>query len=114
MTETLLFPDIGYQIKFTWEFDENNEFYFIEFVATEYSIVTTQINNGPIVISTEVDEHPTLDGSLKWDGCMNFQVKEGFDHICRLQHALNFAELFRLIYAQGEKLGFDKKYMQEK
>ena len=114
MTETKLYPDLGYQIVYTWSPDIENEFNYIDFVAREYTEKQTSINDGPWQTEIEVDEQITLEGSLKWDGCMNFQAKEGFNHICRLQHALNFAELFRMIYAQGEKLGFDKQYMQEK
>lgn len=58
----------------------------------------TGLDEGDLINSDIEDEH-TIDGYIKWDGCMEFHQKE---HYCGIHHAKQTLGLIEEIYKIGE------------
>lgn len=95
--------------------------YWMEFVVLN---VKGWLGDGGLILDDGVDlDHPDggeriMEGSLKWDGCINLRVGNGekdlLDHFCGLNSALIIERAFRTIYMLAEKhiAHFDKECAQ--
>jgi hypothetical protein len=45
-----------------------------------------------------------LDGSIKWDGCVNFSVEDEPIHFCSRSDAIEFGKILPEIYDMGKEL----------
>lgn len=68
--------------------------YYIDFEAFRISGKTENIED------SDTEEQPSIKGSIKWDGCMNFKQH---DHYCGVEFAEQVFILFRFIYDFGEE-----------
>lgn len=52
--------------------------------------------------NSDTEEEPNIEGSIKWDGCMNFNQS---DHYCGVEHAEQTLLVVKEIYKFKESLG---------
>lgn len=104
MTEIVNYTDCWYQVKYTYEIQEESV-YVLNFEAYKIKSMTEFNGND---IPEELEEIKAVEGYLKWDGCMEVKFQEGgYEHFCGLHIANQLGELFKEIYKKGSDLGMD-------
>ena len=79
----------------------------VEFKA--FNIEQTDMDGTPI--SPEL----YMEGSVRWDGCMNFIHEQGvYGHFCQVSHVVKHCELSRYVYRTAGEMCIEKDpYLSE-
>ena len=94
--------DIWYRVIYKLDESVSSNLYFTAYKAKEMSID----KDGNDII-TEVDTDKSLDGWVKFDGCMNVEFESGIAHFCGRYYTKQFGLLFDKIYDKAQELGLD-------
>ena len=97
MTEKLVYADIYYQVEYAWK--EGDGFCGLNFVAKQIRTLTMDDE------VDELDEGEVLNGFIRFDGCMNVLLQEGYSHFCGRKQTTQYAELFNRIYDKALEVG---------
>lgn len=101
ITEIINYTDIWYQVTYTWD----TEISSLHFVA--YRINSMKEDNNGVETPCEISDSKTLDGYVKYDGCMNVQLEDGYAHFCGRYQSNQYGELFNKIYDKAKSIGLD-------
>lgn len=101
--EKVIYSDINYLVDYSW--NSEPEFIGIDFKAFKVISLSDEEFSGSS-LRTEIS--PTLFGNVKWDGCLNFQIKNnGSIHFCDKELTKKFTMLFDKIYEKAKEVGCD-------
>ena len=101
MEQKVAYEDIWFQVDYSW--DNSEEFDGLYFTATKIlSIVLSGENEDD---KNGLETEPMLVGHIKWDGCMNVKMQEGYVHFCDRDIAGQYGELFNKLYDKAVEVG---------
>lgn len=99
--QLVIYPEIYYQVKYWW--DDSNGFTGLNFIA--HRIRSLVENEKGVEVPDEIDDEKCLEGHLKFDGCMNVLLEQGYAHFCGRHQTKQYCELFNKIYGKAKELG---------
>lgn len=99
--EKLVYEDIWFQVEYSWENSE--DFAGLDFIATKISGMVGSSEEE--MKENELEKEPMLVGYIKWDGCMNVQMQQGYVHFCGRNMSKQYAELFDKLYDKAKEVG---------
>ena len=94
--ETITYPDIWYQVAYTWEPAET----LLYFKATKIRAMDEEN-----LSNSELEDEISADGYVKFDGCMNVKLDQGYAHFCGRYQTKQYAQLFDKIYDKALEIG---------
>ena len=98
--EIINYNDIWYQVHYKWEANKS----FLEFVAYKIESMIEKEGND---IPYEVSKDESLNGDIKFDGCMNVIMEKGYAHFCGRSQSNQYGKLFDKIYDKAKEIGCD-------
>lgn len=101
--QLVVYADIYYQVKYWW--NNSEDFAGLNFIA--HRIRSLVENEQGVEMPDEIDEEKVLEGHVKFDGCMNVQLEEGYAHFCGRFATKQYGELFNRIYDKAKEVGCD-------
>lgn len=93
--ETIVYSDIFYLVVYTYEEGVRG----LKFTAQR---IRTLLFDNSI---DELDEGNVLDGYVKFDGCINTLLEEGYAHYCGMRGITEYFELIIRICNKARELG---------
>ncbi len=94
--ETIIFADLAHKIKFAYP-DYTRE--SANIMPSYFSFAIYEMNGG------RWREDSTIEGTLKWDGCMD--IHSSVVHLCGPEGARAFYRVITKVFDKGTELGYE-------